>query len=494
MDKQGVVANYEKKIEEIMEQHSAIVKTMMDTFDDEMTEMKKTMTNNTNDMNILRQRLKAKTEEFIEKTKLHDSISAALQAEKKKLDDYIKYNNELIETVKIMQDEQIENKTKVFEKLNDVCDYYDATIKNISKTLIREIEQLKLNKNGEFESRIKEWGNDCVVILGNLVKDFQRDFSKIKPQNETEIKPEIKPEIKTEIKTEIKIENKTENVPKNVVREDNKMSQLPAKDELKCAACGTCYKEKEMDRHNETCPEMYVMCDLDMVGECNIQVKRKDMKSHTASHMTSNKAVNKIEYIKGLYIDVLDCEFIWVPAEILEVQNDRIFIKYLNWESVYNIWMDTIKESYKILPYGTITKSGIHVGLVIYIRDATKLWVPAKVIVIEQKSFVCQCMYDNKLSEIQFYETDRYNLWSNAYDLTVGNYYSLLVGNVWKNAKLVEINKYKFNFVIIDEAQDVQNCGLKPKITINYHDVLACVRILGSQKICGVHASLMNTS
>jgi hypothetical protein len=69
-------------------------------------------------------------------------------------------------------------------------------------------------------------------------------------------------------------------------------------------------------------------------------------------------------YAIGMVLDVSDIEHWnnrWCPAEILDLKTDAdgnvlIFVKYIGWEPLYNLWINTRRDMARLAPLGTHTE------------------------------------------------------------------------------------------------------------------------------------------
>ncbi|AYV78663.1 MAG: hypothetical protein Edafosvirus23_2 [Edafosvirus sp.] len=266
--------------------------------------------------------------------------------------------------------------------------------------------------------------------------------------------------------------------PKNKPKEDI-IKQKEIKKEFKCHGCGELYEDnsESRDKHNSKCQEMFIMCELHNMNECNVQLKRKDMDAHIENHMAITKATPTttiaIEFKKGLYLDILTTRQDWEPAEIQEIDGDKIYIKYLYWDPKWNEWIDTKVDIDRILKYGVITRSGIYIGATIKVTSSANALkqYKAKIISIEDDMITYQFIHDNVIGDIKI-ASSHYTLFNSIDDLIIGNYYMLFLDKVWTNVKLLKINNINLYFKRIYKASDTKTntgeFGIADSVDIKY--------------------------
>jgi len=68
-------------------------------------------------------------------------------------------------------------------------------------------------------------------------------------------------------------------------------------------------------------------------------------------NVVSNWGMLDYSFAPGTNLDCLDTEGMWLPAEVLQRDGDRVFIHYINWEAQWDEWID--KNSERLAPMGT---------------------------------------------------------------------------------------------------------------------------------------------
>jgi hypothetical protein len=77
---------------------------------------------------------------------------------------------------------------------------------------------------------------------------------------------------------------------------------------------------------------------------------------HQISHGINTEASTKLaqmEFFQGQMLEIRDTADQWLPAEVLTVENSKVYVHFINWSAKWDCWLDCVAESQRIRPLGS---------------------------------------------------------------------------------------------------------------------------------------------
>lgn len=151
------------------------------------------------------------------------------------------------------------------------------------------------------------------------------------------------------------------------------------KHELTCdkisVSCKYCYNlviKKDLTNHLQLCDGLYTICPKYKDGlTCITQWKRGNETKHMCTRVMPHLLdLEPVKYVNGYYVDALDRDGHWYPAQIFDINKlKRTYtLKFLYWPEKFNE-VDIPFDADRLMPFTTITRNGLYLGRCVYANN-----------------------------------------------------------------------------------------------------------------------------